>query len=66
VCLSVGAKERGERGAGRWLTPFVAAQRCGREEKGAGGSGVRRRVEGKTGKREGAPGVAGDSSGGRH
>jgi hypothetical protein len=43
---------KGERDGGQCL--FVAARWCGREAKGGGGSEGRHRVEGKTGKREGA------------
>jgi hypothetical protein len=49
ACLSAGKKERGERGAGRWPTPFCGGSEARAEREGAGGSGVWRRVEGKNG-----------------
>jgi hypothetical protein len=50
--------------SGRWL--FMVTWWHGWRGKRGQGSRVRRRVEGKTGKREGALGAAGDSLGGRH
>jgi hypothetical protein len=54
-------------GRGRWPMAFYGGPVARAErKKGAGGSGVRRRLEGKTEKREHPPGTAGDSSGGRY
>jgi hypothetical protein len=66
ACLSVGEKEqggKGERDDGRRLLWRLGG--AGGEERGRG-SGVRRRVEGKAGKREGAPSVVGGGLGRRH
>jgi hypothetical protein len=56
---------RGEKGNGQWPTPFMAARWHGREER-QGGPGSAPCGGREARKREGAPGVMGDSSSGRH
>jgi hypothetical protein len=53
VCLSMGAKEWGERGIVRRPAPFVAAWRRDREEKGTGGPGFDAAWRGKRGRGRG-------------
>jgi hypothetical protein len=63
-----GEEKWGERGVRSTAGGFLwrPGGTGGEEKGGMGWFRVWLRVEGKTGKREGAPGVAGDSSGGRH